>query len=87
MSDLVEHLRTGNHPTCKNMYALGDPEDICCDHCSERLAAADEIERLRTKLDEIATEILDVTTPKFAVDTIDVSVLRTLALEIKGADR
>jgi len=46
----------------------------------------DEIERLRVKLDEIATEILDVTTPNFTVDIIDVSVLRTLALEIKKAD-
>jgi len=59
MSDFVEQLRTGNHPTCKNMYALGDPEDICCDHCSERLAAADEIERLRVTIDDLCHKLND----------------------------
>jgi len=54
MSDLVEHLRTGNHRSCQNMYAHGGPDDSkCCPECHERLAAADEIERLRAANTEL----------------------------------
>lgn len=54
MSDIVERLRAGNHRLC--VGARLDPlrVDRPCDPCSESLDAADEIERLRALVRNVA---------------------------------